>query len=146
MKFAHLAAATLAATVALSPIAAMSETHRVAIHVDENDAQRMNMALNNANNIISYYENAGDDVEVQVVTYGPGLHMLRADTSPVAERISTMTMEHENLSFAACNNTLTGMQRRAGTDIALLDEANVVPSGAVHLITLQEQGWAYLRP
>lgn len=146
MKFAHLAAATLAATVALSPVAAMSETHRVAIHVDENDAQRMNMALNNANNIISYYENAGEDVEVQVVTYGPGLHMLRADTSPVSERISMMTMEHENLSFAACNNTLTGMQRRAETDIALLDEANVVPSGAVHLITLQEQGWAYLRP
>ena len=136
----------IAVAVATAPFAAMAEVNRVAIHVDENDPQRMNMVLNNANNIISYYQSQGEEVEVQIVAHGPGLHMLRADTSPVIDRISSMSMQHQNLSFAACNNTLQGMQRRAGHDIALLEEANVVPSGAVRLIELQQQGWAYLRP
>lgn len=80
------------------------------------------------------------------MTYGPGLHMLREDTSPVAPRIAQMALEHENVTFQACNNTLQGMQRQAGHDIALLSEANIVPSGVVQLVTLQEQGWSYIRP
>jgi intracellular sulfur oxidation DsrE/DsrF family protein len=138
----------LAITLALvlAPLAAAADVNRVAIHVDENDPQRMNMVLNNANNIISYYQSQGEEVEVQIVAYGPGLHMFRADTSPVTDRISAMSLEHPNVSFAACNNTLQGMQRQAGHDIALLPETTVVPSGAVQLIQLQQQGWAYLRP
>ena len=137
----------LAAMMALSaPLAAQAEVNRVAIHVDDNDPARMNMAMNNANNIVSYYQSQGEEVEIEIVTYGPGLNMLRADTSPVADRVSQMSMEHPNVTFQACNNTLQGMQRQAGHEIALLAEAHVVPSGAVHLIELQQQGWAYLRP
>lgn len=136
----------IATALILAPLAASAEVNRVAIHVDDNDPARMNMALNNANNIVSYYQDQGEEVEVQIVTYGPGLHMLRADTSPVADRISQMSLEHPNISFAACNNTLQGMQRQAGHDITLVAEAVVVPSGAVQLIELQQQGWAYLRP
>lgn len=141
-----LRATGFAVALSLAPLAALAETHRVAFHVDENDPQVMNMTLNNVNNLIAYYAEQGDDVEVQVVTYGPGLHMLREDTSPVAPRIAQMALEHENVTFQACNNTLQGMQRQAGHDIALLSEANIVPSGVVQLVTLQEQGWSYIRP
>ena len=37
----------------------------------------MNLALNNATNVIDYYGSKGQDVHVDLVTYGPGLHMLR---------------------------------------------------------------------
>lgn len=141
-----LAAASLAVAMVAAPLAAWAEVNRVAIHVDDNDPQRMNMALNNASNIISYYQDAGEEVEVQIVTYGPGLHMLRADTSPVAQRVSQMALEHDNIGFSACGNTLRAMSQRAGSDVELLSEAVVVPSGAVHLIELQQAGWAYLRP
>ena len=96
----------LAITLALvlAPLAAAADVNRVAIHVDENDPQRMNMVLNNANNIISYYQSQGEEVEVQIVAYGPGLHMFRADTSPVTDRISAMSLEHPNVSFAACTD------------------------------------------
>ena len=33
--------------------------HRVAIHVDDNDAKVMNLALNNAKNILDYYQKQG---------------------------------------------------------------------------------------
>ncbi|MEZ5750485.1 MAG: DsrE family protein [Paracoccaceae bacterium] len=137
--------AALALALVATPFIALAEVNRVAIHVDENDPQRMNLALNNANNIVQYYESQGEEAEVQIVTYGPGLHMLRADTSPVADRVMQAAATG-HISFAACGNTLRGMQSRETTEISLLPEATVVPSGAVHLIELQQEGWAYLRP
>lgn len=139
----------LVVALAWAPLAASADAEgpaRVAIHVDEENVSTMNMALNNAANIIAYYEGIGREVRVEIVTYGPGLHMLRADTSPVSSRISTMALEHPNLTFSACLNTVQAMQQRMETEIELLPEADVVPSGAVRLMELQAEGYAYLRP
>jgi intracellular sulfur oxidation DsrE/DsrF family protein len=106
----------------------------------------MNMALNNVQNVAKYYESVGDTVMIEVVAYGPGLNMYVPGKSPVADRISTMSLEIDNLSFAACGNTHRNMSKKAGKEVALLDEANVVPSGVVRLIELQEQGYSYVRP
>jgi intracellular sulfur oxidation DsrE/DsrF family protein len=128
------------------PAYAEGETHYVAIHVDENDPQVMNMALNNVQNVNRYYESQGDEVIIELVAYGPGLNMFVADTSPVATRISAMSLEIENLSFAACGNTHRAMIEKTGGDVTLLEEARVVPSGVIRLIQLQEEGFAYIRP
>src|SRR6266478_1222969 len=80
-------------------------THKLAIQVNQNDKAVMDLALNNAKNVIDYYKAKGETVAVEIVTYGPGLHMLRADTSPVKERISVMSLENPNLAFIACGNT-----------------------------------------
>ncbi|MBU0860355.1 MAG: DsrE family protein [Alphaproteobacteria bacterium] len=138
----------LAGLLAITATFAMAEgvNHKVAVHVDENDPQVMNMALNNVGNLISYYAEQGDTVTVEVVTYGPGLMMLVEGESPVADRIAAMTLANDGLTFAACANTLAGMEKKAGHDIPLMSEATVVPSGVVQLITLQEDGYAYVRP
>ncbi|MFC3615501.1 hypothetical protein ACFORG_17230 [Lutimaribacter marinistellae] len=125
---------------------AEGKTHYVAIHVNENDPKVMNMALNNAANVDKYYGSQGDDVVIEVVAYGPGLNMLIPGKSPVGDRISAMSLELENLSFAACGNTHRKMSEKAGEEIALMEEAAIVPSGVVRLIELQEQGYAYVRP
>jgi len=127
-------------------IAADAPTHKVAIHVDENDPKRMNLALNNVANVNKYYESVGETVEIELVAYGPGLHMFRADTSPVIDRISQMSLEFENLTFSACGNTHRVMSKRESKEIELVEEASMVPSGVVQLIALQEQGYAYVRP
>lgn len=121
-------------------------SHKVAIHVDENDPARMNMALNNIANMKSYYESVGETVDIELVAYGPGLHMLLADTSPVKDRISVMSLEMDNVTFSACGNTHKGMSKKAGKELALLDEAVMVPSGVVQLVKLQEAGFSYIRP
>lgn len=133
--------------LALTTGAALAEgqTHLVAIHVDENDPKLMNMALNNAQNVRNYYASQGDEVVIELVTYGPGLNMLRAN-SPVKDRIATMSLEMENITFSACGNTHRKMSEKAGEEVALLEEAGIVPSGVVRLIELQEQGFAYIRP
>ena len=108
----------------------------------------MNLALNNATNVIEYYRAKGEEVNVDVVTYGPGLHMLRADTSPVQDRIKNLKdlAFPGKIQFSACNNTKEGMEKKEGHPINVLSEATIVPSGVVRLMELQEKGWSYVRP
>ena len=135
------------ATFAAIPNAIAAEkVHYIAIHVDQNDKRVMNMALNNVANVKKYYEAKGEKVVLEVVAYGPGLHMLRADTSPVKDRIAKMSLEIDNLKFSACGNTHRKMSAKAGKKIQILSEAKMVPSGVVRLIELQEKGYAYVRP
>lgn len=144
--FLALASVVTLTTVAPDSALAGDKAHKVAIHVDDNDPKRMNMALNNVQNLKKYYDDKGEKVTIELVAYGPGLHMLRADTSPVKDRIATMSLAIEGLQFSACGNTHARMSKKAGKDVVLLDEAKKVPSGVVRLIELQEQGYAYVRP
>lgn len=143
-----IAAAMLLVLAASSGFAADAKEHRVAIQVDQNDAVVMNLALNNATNMIEQYKSKGETVQIEIVTYGPGLHMLRADTSPVQDRIKQIVDASfpSSIKFMACNNTKEGMEKREGKAISIVSQAEIVPSGAVRLIELQEQGWSYLKP
>jgi intracellular sulfur oxidation DsrE/DsrF family protein len=125
-----------------------TKPHRLLIQVDQNDPVVMNLALNNATNVIEYYRAKGEDVDVDVVTYGPGLSMLRADTSPVKDRIKSLrdTAFPSKIQFSACNNTKEGMEKKEGHPIEVLSDAVLVPSGVIHLMELQEKGWSYIRP
>jgi hypothetical protein len=124
------------------------KTHRLAIHVDQNDPQVMNLALNNATNVIEYYRGKKEDVDIDIVTYGPGLHMLRADTSPVQDRLKRLKelAFPGKIDFSACDNTKRGMEKAEGKAISIVSDATLVPSGVVRLMELQEQGWSYIRP
>jgi len=143
--FRHLATAALLSLALVSSCLADGKPHHVAIQVDQNDPQVMNMVLNNATNVIEYYRGKSEDVDVEIVAYGPGMHMLRADTSPVADRIKHLK-EMGKVQFSACNNTKQNMEKVEGHAISILSDASIVPSGVVHLMELQEQGWSYVRP
>jgi intracellular sulfur oxidation DsrE/DsrF family protein len=146
---------TRLATIALlslafiaSGLAADGKLHRITMQVDQNDPQVMNLLLNNANAVIEYYRDKNEDVDIDIVAYGPGLHMLRADDSPVQDRIKRLKdmVFPGKIQFSACNNTKQGMEKAEGHAIAILPEASIVPSGVVHLMELQEQGWSYVKP
>ena len=127
---------------------AAEKPHRVTIQVDQNDPEVMNLALNNASNVLDYYRNKGEDVQVEVVVYGPGLNMLRDDTSPVKDRIKQLKelAFPSSIRFSACNVTKQGMEKREGHAIILIPQAELVPSGVVRLMELEEQGWSYVKP
>ena len=139
-------AALLSIALAAPALAADGKTHRVAIQVDQNDPQVMNLALNNATNVEQYYKNLGEKVEIEVVTFGPGLHMLRDDTSPVKDRIKAIADKSRSISFKACGNTQENMHKAENKAIPLVSQATLVKSGVVRVMELQEQGWTYVRP
>jgi intracellular sulfur oxidation DsrE/DsrF family protein len=140
--------ALLSMALGSSGYAADGKLHRITIQIDQNDPQVMNMVLNNATNVIEYYRDKNEDVDLDIVAYGPGLHMLRADTSPVQDRVKRLKdmVFPGKIQFSACNNTKQGMEKTEGHAISILPEATVVPSGVVHLMELQEQGWSYVKP
>ena len=121
------------------------KVHKVAIHVNDSDPKRQNMALNNALNLNKFYEARGEKVIIEIVTYGPSL-MLREDKSKVKDRIAQMSLAMPNLSFAACGNTLKKMTEKEGKVPPLIAEAKNVPSSVVRLMELQEAGYSYIRP
>jgi intracellular sulfur oxidation DsrE/DsrF family protein len=144
----RLAALALMSMAFASAAFAEGKPHRVTIQIDQNDPALMNMVLNNATNVIEYYRGRNEEVDLDVVAYGPGLHMLRADSSPVQDRIKHLKdmAFPGKIQFSACNNTKQGMEKTEGHAISILPEASIVPSGVVHLMELQEQGWSYVKP
>jgi hypothetical protein len=143
-----LTAFTIVFSLSGPGLAAGAGPHRVAIQVDQNDPAVMNLALSNAANILEEYGSRGQTVKIEIVAYGPGLNMLREDTSPVKDRIkqiSDLSFPSE-IVFSACNNTKQAMEKSEGHPIAIVPQARLVPSGAVRLIELQEEGWSHLKP
>jgi len=123
-----------------------SKSHRVAIQVDTNDPATINLVLNNARNVVEYYTARKEEIAIEIVAYGPGLHMLRADTSTVKDRLQSLHESMPQINFSACENTKHGMEKAEGKEIVLVPEARLVPSGVVRLMELEEQGWSYVRP
>jgi intracellular sulfur oxidation DsrE/DsrF family protein len=131
---------------AIAPIAPISKTHRLILQVNTNDQAAMNLALNNATNVAEHYRELGEVVKIEVVTFGPGLHMLRDDTSPVKARLEQMALSTPEVSFKACGNTQEKMHQAEHKDIPIVSQAQVVKSGVVRVMELQEKGWSYVKP
>lgn len=145
--FGVLAALIVAMTIAATAYAG-EKPHRIAIHIDQNDPALMNLVLNNVSNVVEHYHGKGEEVQIEVVAYGPGLNMLREDKSPVKDRIKRLAEGSfaSKVSFAACGNTMQVMEQAEGHPIQIIPQASVVPAGVVRLSELQEQGWSYIRP
>jgi intracellular sulfur oxidation DsrE/DsrF family protein len=106
----------------------------------------MSLALNNARNVVEYYKSKGVEVAIEIVRFGPVLHMLRDDTSPVKQRIAAMALEAPGVAFIACANTQANMGKQENKPVRLIGEAKVMPSGVVRIMELRQKGYAYLRP
>jgi len=117
-----------------------SSPHRnhVVIQVSDNDVSRWNLALNNARNLQT--DLGIDNVEIEIVAYGPGLSMLKAE-SPVAPRIDESVLS--GMKVSACENT---MANQKVTRDQILPGVSFVPAGVVEIMRRQQEGWAYLRP
>jgi uncharacterized protein len=123
-----------------------ADAHKLALQISDNDADKMNTVLNVAANVSRYYAAKGEEVEIEVVAFNAGLHMLRDDTSPVKDRLKDFAKGMPNVSFKACQNTLDGMTKREGKVPPIVPQASMVPAGVVRLMELGEKGWTIVRP
>jgi len=123
-----------------------AEKHKLALQISDNDPDKMNAVLNVAANVSKYYSDKGEEVDIQIVAFNAGLHMLREDTSPVKPRLKSFRDGMPNVSFMACENTLESMARTEGKEPTLVDNAERVKAGVVTLIELGEKGWTIVRP
>ena len=117
---------------------AATQRARVVIQVSDADQGKWNLALNNAKNIQT--DLGAANVDIEIVTYGPGIDMLKLD-SPLGGRIGEATTA--GVKVIACENTMRGQKL---TRADMLNGISYVPAGVVELMSRQQQGWAYIRP
>lgn len=114
------------------------EKAKLVIQVSDNDTGKWNLAMNNAKNIQKDLGKA--NVELEIVVYGPGIGMLKAD-SEVGNRVAEAV--ESGVKVLACQNTMRG-QKLNKEDMHA--SVGYVPSGVVEIMQKQLQGYAYLRP
>ncbi|MBV1703403.1 MAG: hypothetical protein KGI57_12025 [Hyphomicrobiales bacterium] len=144
-------ALTAAFAAALSaPAFAAGAAHRLVVQIDTADAATMGLALNNVENTAKELTANGGDVAIDIVAFGPGLNMLRADKSPapIKDRIARLkeSIFPATVQFSACGNTKKKMEKAEGHPISLVPQATLVSSGVVQIMKREETGWSYLRP
>jgi len=112
--------------------------NRVVIQVSEGDPARWGLALNNARNL--QQDLGAENVDIEIVAYGPGLSMLKVG-SPVTSRIDESVLS--GMKVAACENTMANQNVKKGE---IIPGVSFVPAGVVEIMRKQQEGWAYLRP
>jgi uncharacterized protein len=114
------------------------EKQKVVFQVSDNDPAKWNLALNNARNVQA--DLGKDKVEIEIVAYGPGLAMLKAE-SKVAARLAE-ALDNE-VALLACENTMTNTKV---TKADMYGGISYVLAGVTHIMKRQREGWAYIRP
>ena len=134
-----LAAAAPAQTSPASPaVQATAARSRVVLQMSDAEPAKWNLALNNAKNIQT--DLGAANVDVELVAYGPGIGMLKAD-SIVGSRIDEAMAA--GVKVVACENT---MRAQKLTPVDMLGKIGYVPAGVTEIMQRQQQGWAYIRP
>jgi len=130
------ALALAAAAPAQAPQASVRP--KVVLQMSESDPGKWNLALNNAKNIQT--DLGAANVDVELVAYGPGIGMLKAD-SIVGNRVDEAMAA--GVKVVACENT---MRAQKLTQADMLGKISYVQAGVVEIMQRQQQGWAYIRP
>ena len=111
---------------------------KVIFQVSDADPKKWNLALNNAKNVQT--DVGKDNVDIEIVAYGPGIGMLKLD-SEVGNRVEEAM--GAGVKVVACENTMKGQKL---TKDDMLGNIGYVKAGVVELMQKQEAGYAYIRP
>jgi intracellular sulfur oxidation DsrE/DsrF family protein len=133
-----LGGAMMLGALALPATGLAADKGRLVVQVSDSNPATWNLALNNVKNVQK--DLGKDNVEVEIVAYGPGIGMLKAD-SEVASRVGEAV--DSGVKVVACENTMRG-QKLSKDDMNA--KIGYVPSGVVEIMQLQQKGYAYLRP
>ena len=140
--FAVLVSLLMLAGLASTAVAAESGAkHKLVIQVSTDDPRTQKIALNNAVNLQKLH--GMDNVDIEVVAYGPGLGLLTTK-SKEADRVKSLAMQ--NITFSACGNTMAKVEKKTGKKPQLTEGVGTVTAGVARIMELQESGYAYLRP
>ncbi len=116
-------------------------------HINYNggeDDKAYRAALRNIQNHINAV--GKDNLEVKVVLHGNGVGLLMDALKNQKLQMDVTSLKTQNVSFAVCNNTLTGRKINFENDMFEVFQDDIVPSGVAELSRLQQMGYTYIKP
>ena len=131
---------TLLVTLAVpfGALAQQAAKQKVIFQVSDADPAKWGLALNNARNVQT--ELGKENVLIEIVAYGPGLGMLKAESKVEARLAQAL---EDNVGLIACENTMLNTKT---TKADMYSGIAYVPAGVTHLMKRQRESWAYIRP
>ena len=135
---ALLFAAFLALALPWVAQAQQTAKQKVVFQVSDADPAKWNLALNNARNVQT--ELGKENVQIEIVAYGPGLGMLKRESKAEARLAEALD---NNVGLIACENTMVNTKT---TKADMYGGIAYVPAGVTHLMKRQQEGWSYIRP
>lgn len=147
-----LAVACVPAVVLLPPQPAVAATnvvgadkpfaeHHLALQLSDNDAKKQALVISVAYNLLKFY--GPDKIAIEVVTFGPGIALLRAD-SPNRKLVDSLVAQ--GVRFDVCMNTVETIERETGHPVPLNPNAQHVQAGVAQILALTEKGYTLVRP
>ncbi|BBP44424.1 hypothetical protein [Thiosulfativibrio zosterae] len=124
-----------------APLPETFATHKVVLQISDPDPFKQTLVLNVAANLQKYY--GPEDVDLEIVAFGPGLRLM-LDGNSNAKRIKSMM--DGGIRFSGCANTLEGFSKQLGYKPALLEGVQVMPAGAGRILQLNAAGYQILKP
>ena len=115
--------------------------HHIALQLSDNDPRKEAIVISIAYNLLKVYN--PDKIAIEVVTFGPGIDLVRAD-NPNRQRIDSLVSQ--GVRFDVCGNTLETIERETGHRPALNPNAVEVVAGVSQLIELAEKNYTIVRP
>jgi uncharacterized protein len=114
---------------------------KIVLQLSDGSAEKQTLVLNVANNLQKAY--GAGNVDVEIVTFGPGLRLLFADNVN-KNRIDSLAQT--GVRFAACQNTSKKMTQILGHPPKLNEHSVVVAGGVTRIVDLVKEGYVLIRP
>ncbi|MEJ2361156.1 MAG: DsrE family protein [Gammaproteobacteria bacterium] len=116
--------------------------HKIVFQISSHNPAQQHLVLNNAVNIKKHW---GDDVDVVVVAYGPGLSLF-VPSKKNKEKARVASLAASGITFDACHNTMMAIKKKTGHLPKLINGVKVVPAGVARIVELEEKGYSYVKP
>jgi hypothetical protein len=115
--------------------------HRVVLQLSDNDPRKQGLVISVAYNLLKFYD--PDKVAIEVVTFGPGIDLLRPDNT---SRKLVESLVAQGVRFDVCLNTVDSIERETGKRPDIIPSATPVQVGVGQILTLTENGYTLVRP
>jgi intracellular sulfur oxidation DsrE/DsrF family protein len=115
--------------------------HRVALQLSDSDPKKQSLVISVAYNLLKAYD--PDKVAIEVVTFGPGIDLLRSENS---NRKLVESLVAQGVRFDVCLNTVDTIERETGKRPDIIPAATPVQVGVGQILALTENGYTLVRP
>jgi hypothetical protein len=115
--------------------------HHLVLQLSDDDAKKQSLVISVAYNLLKFY--GPDRIAIEVVTFGPGIALLRAD-NPNRSLVDSLVAQ--GVRFDVCMNTIDTIKRETGHAPQLNPNAMPVEAGVAQILALTEKGYTLVRP
>jgi len=119
-------------------------SRKIVVHVTTGDIHALRNVLDETQRLISSYKNAGESLNIDVVTYKSGINLLRKGVTPFSKRIAKMS-QNSQIRFYACARSIQKAEDKEGQNIVMLPQVRTDKMAREIIPERIADGWVYIK-